>query len=50
MNKTQLEKAIEKTKKAMQQAAKAMDFMDAAQYRDELIKLENLLKEKSREK
>ncbi len=44
MNKSQLEKTIEKTKKAMMEAAKKLEFLDAAQYRDELIKLEELLK------
>jgi excinuclease ABC subunit B len=41
-----LEKAIEKTRKAMHDAAKKLEFIEAAQYRDELIKLEELLKEK----
>ncbi|MDR1369546.1 MAG: excinuclease ABC subunit UvrB [Dysgonamonadaceae bacterium] len=44
MNKDQLGKTIEKTKKAMMEAAKRLEFLDAAQYRDELIKLEELLK------
>ena len=30
-----------------QEAAKKLDFIEAAQYRDELLKLEELLKEKS---
>ena len=46
MTKPALEKAIVKTKKAMQEAAKKMEFLEAAQYRDELIKLEELLKSK----
>ena len=46
MNKTALEKAIAKTKKAMQDAAKKLEFLEAAQLRDELIKLEDLLKTK----
>jgi excinuclease ABC subunit B len=46
MNKSQLEKNIEKTKKQMRDAAKKLEFLEAAQYRDELIKLEDLLKEK----
>ena len=41
-----LEKAISRTKKAMQDAAKRLDFLEAAQLRDELIKLEELLKER----
>ncbi|MDD5184533.1 MAG: helicase-related protein, partial [Paludibacter sp.] len=47
MSKTALEKTIAKTKKAMQDAAKKLDFLEAAQYRDELIKLEDLLKTKN---
>lgn len=46
MNRSQLEKNIEKTKKQMRDAAKKLEFLEAAQYRDELIKLEDLLKEK----
>ncbi len=46
MSKPALEKAIAKTRKAMQEAAKKLEFMDAALYRDELIKLEDLLKNK----
>jgi len=46
MTKPQLEKTIAKTKKAMQEAAKKLEFMEAAQYRDELMKLEELLKSK----
>lgn len=46
MSKPQLEKAIAKTKKAMQEAAKKLEFMEAAQYRDELMKLEELLRNK----
>jgi excinuclease ABC subunit B len=44
MSKPALEKAIAKTKKAMQDAAKKLEFLEAAQYRDELIKLEEILK------
>jgi excinuclease ABC subunit B len=43
MAKPALEKAIAKTKKAMQDAAKKLEFLEAAQLRDELIKLEELL-------
>ena len=42
MSKEQLQKAIERTRKQMVEAAKKMDFIEAAQYRDELIKLEDL--------
>lgn len=43
MNRKQLEKAIERTKKQMMEAAKKLDFVEAAQFRDELVKLEDLL-------
>lgn len=46
MNKPQLEKSIERTRRLMQEAAKKLEFIEAAQYRDELIRLEELLKEK----
>lgn len=44
MTKPQLEKAIEKTRKQMLDAAKKLEFIEAAQLRDELVKLEDLLK------
>ena len=47
MNRTQLEKAIERTKKQMKDAAKKLDFLEAAQYRDEMIKLQDLLSTKN---
>ena len=46
MSRNQLEKSIERTKKLMQEAAKKLDFIEAAQYRDEVLKMEELLKEK----
>ncbi|MEG2150720.1 MAG: excinuclease ABC subunit UvrB [Bacteroidaceae bacterium] len=46
MSKPQLEKAIERTKKQMSEAAKSLEFIQAAQYRDELVKLEDMLAEK----
>jgi excinuclease ABC subunit B len=46
MSRTALEKAIETTRKNMQHAARKLEFIEAAQYRDELIKLEELLKTK----
>lgn len=45
MSKDNLEKAIEKTKADMVAAAKNMDFITAAQLRDEMIRLENRLNE-----
>ena len=46
MNREQLEKAIAQNKKLMEQAAKQLDFIEAAGYRDEIIRLEELLKSK----
>lgn len=41
-----LKKKIEKVKKQMKDAAKKLEFLEAAQYRDELIKLEDMLTHK----
>lgn len=46
MSKEQLQKSINRTRKLMQEAAKKLDFIEAAQYRDELLRLEDVLKEK----
>ena len=46
MTKEQLAKSIERTKKLMMDAAKKLEFIEAAQYRDELVRLQNLLDEK----
>ena len=46
MTKSQMEKAIERTRKQMQEAAKKLEFIEAAQYRDELLRLEDILKER----
>lgn len=46
MSRTQLEKSIERTRKQMQEAAKKLNFIEAAQYRDEVLKMEKLLEEK----
>lgn len=48
MNADQLKKSIERTRKLMQEAAKRLDFLEAAQYRDELLKMEDYLAEKER--
>jgi excinuclease ABC subunit B len=45
-----LEKAIEKTKKQMQAAAKELDFIEAARLRDEMFALQNLLLERKLKK
>ena len=42
-----LEKCIERSRILMQEAAKKLDFIEAAQYRDEVLKKEELLKEKT---
>ncbi|GAB4132693.1 MAG: excinuclease ABC subunit UvrB [Bacteroidia bacterium] len=47
MNKEQLQKALAKTKKAMETAAKEMDFMEAARLRDEMFALEKLIQQKA---
>ena len=46
MDKTGLEKMIQKTQKSMEKAAKELDFIEAARLRDELNELKSLLAEK----
>ncbi len=46
MGKDELKKSIEHTRKLMKKAAKELDFIQAAQYRDELLKLEEMLSER----
>jgi excinuclease ABC subunit B len=46
MNKEQLEKMIKTTRKKMDKAAKELDFIEAARFRDELFALEGILREK----
>ena len=43
MSREQLQKSIDNTTKLMKQAAKNLDFIQAAQYRDEVIRLQKLL-------
>ena len=43
MTRQQLEKSIENTTRLMKQAAKNLDFLQAAQYRDEIIRLQKEL-------
>jgi len=43
MTKPDLEKAITRTRKLMLDAAKKLEFLEAAQYRDELLKLEAMM-------
>ena len=46
MTKEQLEKCIERTTSLMKEAAEQLDFIQAAQYRDEVIRLQKELEEK----
>jgi len=43
MSKDQLKKTIAATKKAMEKAAKDLDFIEAARLRDEMYDLEKLI-------
>ncbi len=43
MSKDELKKAIETNRKAMQKAAKQLDFIEAARYRDEIGELEKMI-------
>lgn len=45
MSVEQIEKSISYTTYLMKEAAKAMDFLQAAQYRDEIVRLQNMLEE-----
>ena len=47
MSREELQKSIDNTTALMQQAAKELDFMQAAQYRDEIIRLQKELEEKA---
>ena len=46
MSKKALEENIKKVKKAMEKAAKELDFIQAAQYRDEMYELQKMLENK----
>ena len=46
MSPQQLRKSIDHTRRLMQEAAKRLDFMEAAQYRDEIMRLTALLESK----
>ncbi len=46
MSAEQLKKSIERTRRLMENAAEKMEFIEAAQYRDEMFKLMEILKEK----
>ena len=47
MNAEQLKKAIQHSRKEMEKAAKELDFIAAAKYRDELQELERMLSDKN---
>jgi excinuclease ABC subunit B len=49
MNRTALEKAIEKSRKSMEKAASELDFVEAARFRDEMADLQKLLRNKPKE-
>ena len=49
MSKEQLRKSIQYTTELMKQAAKDLDFLQAAQYRDEIIRLQKELEAKQNE-
>ena len=46
MSAEQLKKSIERTRRMMEKAAEKMEFIEAAQYRDEMFKLQEILKSK----
>lgn len=46
MSTAELKKSIKNTEALMKQAAKNLDFMQAAQYRDEMLRLQAMLEEK----
>ncbi len=48
MSRGQLEKSIANTQRLMKKAAKELDFIQAAQYRDELLRLQAMLEEKKK--
>ena len=48
MSETELKKSIEKVKAEMIEAAKNMDFISAAQLRDEMLRMKDLLKDKDK--
>lgn len=50
MTRPQLEKAIAQARKQMTDAAKKLDFLEAAQYRDEMLKLQDMLDQKTEAK
>ena len=49
MTRPQLEKAIERARRRMTEAARKLEFIEAAQYRDEMLKLQELLEAKPKD-
>ena len=49
MSREQLEKSIETTRKRMQEAAKKLDFIEAAALRDEMLRMQAMLDKRSAE-
>lgn len=47
MSRKQLEKSISDTTELMKEAARQLDFLQAAQYRDEIVRLQSLLDEEA---
>ena len=46
MNKDQLKKLSSELRRKMENAAKDLDFMEAAQFRDEMLEVDKMIKEK----
>ena len=44
MNADELRRAIDRSRQQMVEAAKQMEFIEAARLRDEILKMENLIK------
>lgn len=49
MSATQLDKAIERVRRLMNEASSRLDFLEAAQYRDEMFKLQKIREERKKE-
>jgi excinuclease ABC subunit B len=48
MSNQDIEKSIKNARRRMEEAAKRLDFIEAAQWRDEMLQLEDLLKDKKK--
>jgi len=46
MSSKDMQAAIDRLKTQMIEAAKRMDFLEAAQYRDEMLRLEEMIKDR----